>query len=139
MEIKIKKLDQEAKIPIHATPESAGFDIYSLQDTILKPGKTTIVKTGIAFQIPSGNYVRIEDRSGLAIKGIHKVAGVIDSDYRGEVGIVLRNTTQDSYKIEKHTRIAQGILTQVNQVSFTEAELSETQRGSGGFHSTGNK
>lgn len=140
VEIKIKKLDSEAKIPIHATQEAAGFDIYSLQDTILKPRETTKVSTGIAFEIPLGYYVRIEDRSGMAIKGIHKVAGIIDSDYRGEVCIVLHNSTQDSYKIEKHDRIAQGILTPVHQAIFTESkELSETQRGEGGFHSTGKR
>ena len=73
----------------------------------------------------------------MAIKGIHKVAGIIDSDYRGEVGIVLHNTTKDKYKIEKHDRIAQGILTPVSQDAFLEYELSETERGSGGFHYTG--
>ena len=95
MEIKIKKLHPDARIPKHATSGSAGFDIYSLEETTLEPGKTTIVKTGIAFEIPLGNYVRIEDRSGMEIKGINKVEGIIDSDDRGEVGRVLDNTTKE--------------------------------------------
>jgi len=136
-EVKIKKLNPEAKIPIHATEHAAGFDIYALENTSLESGETKIVKTGIAFEIPKGFYVRIEDRSGMAIKGIHKVAGIIDSDYRGEIGIVLHNSTKQPYQIEKHDRIAQGILTPVSQASFIEAELSETTRGSGGFNSTG--
>jgi len=136
-EVKIKKLNPEAKIPIHATEHAAGFDIYALENTSLEPGETKIVKTGIAFEIPKEFYVRIEDRSGMAIKGIHKVAGIIDSDYRGEIGIVLHNSTKQIYQIEKHDRIAQGILTPVSQASFIEAELSETLRGAGGFNSTG--
>jgi len=137
MEIKIKKLHPDAKAPIHATSGSAGFDIYALKDIVLEPGTTTIVPTGVAFEIPPEYYVRIEDRSGMAIKGIHKVAGIIDSDYRGEVGIVLHNSNKEPYKIEKHNRIAQGILTPVNQANFVESELSDTERGTGGFHSTG--
>lgn len=140
LEVKIKRLHPEAKIPIHATEHAAGFDIYAPQGIILKPGETTKVATGIAFEIPLGYYVRIEDRSGMAIKGIHKVGGIVDSDYRGEVFIVLHNSTPNEYKIEKHDRIAQGILTPVHQASFLESkELSETQRGEGGFHSTGKK
>lgn len=140
IDVKIKKMDSEAKIPIHATEHAAGFDIYALQEIVLEPGKTTKVPTGIAFEIPIGYYVRIEDRSGLAVKGIHKVAGVIDADYRGEVSIVLHNSTSESYKIEKHDRIAQGIITPVLQANFMVAsELSETARGDKGFHSTGKK
>jgi len=140
VDIKIKKLHEEAKVPIHATKHAAGFDIYSLNDVLLEPGKTIKVSTGIAFEIPLGYYVRIEDRSGLAIKGIHKVAGIIDADYRGEICIVLHNSTSDNYKIEKHDRIAQGIVTPVSQANFIEtSSLSETARGEGGFHSTGKK
>ena len=138
--IKIKKLNSEAKIPIHATDNAAGFDIYALNDAILNPEQTTKVSTGIAFEVPISHYVRIEDRSGLAIKGIHKVAGIIDADYRGEVCIVLHNSNKEPYKIEKHDRIAQGIITPVSQADFDEVDqLSETARGEKGFHSTGRK
>ena len=138
--VKIKKLDKDAKIPIHATEQAAGCDFYSLENVNLKPGETKKVSTGVAVEIPFGHYMRIEDRSGMAIKGIHKVAGIIDSDYRGEVCIVLHNTTSEPYNIEKHDRIAQGIITPVSQADFEEvSELSETKRGEGGFHSTGKK
>lgn len=138
--VKIKKIDSEAKIPIHASEQAVGFDLYSLKDAILEPGKTAMIPTGIALEIPHGYYVRIEDRSGMAIKGIHKVAGIIDADYRGEIKVVLINTTDKEYRIEKHDRVAQGIMTPVFQASFEEtSELSETVRGEGGFHSTGKK
>lgn len=140
IQVKIKKLDEEAKVPMHATEHAAGFDIYALQDCVLEPGKTTKVSTGIALEIPVGYYARIEDRSGMAVKGIHKVAGIIDADYRGEVCIVLFNSTREPYEIEKHDRIAQGIITPVYQADFNEvSDLSETVRGEGGFHSTGKK
>lgn len=138
--VKIKKLNSDAKIPIYATPEAAGFDIYSLQDITLQPGETTKVPTGVVFEVPQGFYLRVEDRSGMALKGIHKVGGIVDSDYRGELFIVLHNSKKEPYKIEKHDRIAQCVITPVHQAQFDLTEsLSETQRGSGGFHSTGKK
>jgi dUTP pyrophosphatase len=136
--VKIKRLHPDAKIPEHKTEYAAGFDIYSHQDVMLYPGETMKIPTGIAIEIPEGFYLRIEDRSGMAAKGIHKAAGIIDSDYRGELIIVLHNSTNEIYRIEKHDRIAQGILTPAMQGHFTESEdLSETSRGAGGFNSTG--
>ena len=140
IKVKIKRIHPEGKIPIHATEQSAGCDFYAIENVTLEPGETRKVSTGVSIEIPFGYYLRIEDRSGLAIKGVHKVAGIIDSDYRGEVCIVLHNGSKENYKIEKHDRIAQGILTPVNQVHFEEvSELSETKRGEKGFHSTGKK
>ena len=138
--VKIKKIHPEAKTPIYASEGAAGCDFYSLNEVILESGMTAKVSTGICVEIPKGFYLRIDDRSGLAIKGIHKVGGIIDSDYRGEVFIVLHNTGKEPYKIEKHDRIAQGVIMPVHQVSFEEvSELSETARGTGGFNSTGKK
>jgi len=138
--VKIKKLHPEAKIPIHATPGSAGFDFYSLYGGDIMPGETKKFSTGISVEIPKGHYMRMEDRSGMALKGIHKAGGIIDSDYRGEIGIILHNSSKETYKIEKHDRIIQGIVTPVSQADFQEvSELSETERGEGGFHSTGKK
>jgi dUTP pyrophosphatase len=138
--VKIKKLHPESKTPIHASIKAAGFDLYSVSEENIKPNEIKIVQTGIALEIPSGWYVRIEDRSGMAVKGIYKLAGIIDSDYRGEIKVVLRNSSDKEYKIERGDRIAQGILTQVSQADFEEVnELSETQRSDGGFHSTGIK
>jgi len=138
--VKIKKMHEDAKQPIYSSEGAAGCDFYSLNEVMLKPGEITKVSTGVALEIPKGFYLRIEDRSGLAVKGIHKVGGIIDSDYRGEIFIVLYNSGKDFYKIEKHDRIAQGIISEVLEVEFEEVkELGETKRGEGGFHSTGKK
>ena len=139
-EIKIKKVHSDAKVPFYSSEKAAGFDFYSLIDVIIESGKTAKISTGVSLEIPEGYYLRVEDRSGLAIKGIHKVGGIIDSDYRGEIFIVLHNSGKEPYKIEKHDRIAQGIITPTLRISFEEVkELSETKRGEGGFHSTGKK
>ena len=138
--VKIKKLHEDAKIPIHATPGSAGFDLYSIEDKEIKPGETAKISTGIALEIPPGYCIQLWGRSGLEVKGVHKLAGLGDSDYRGEYWIVLRNSSEKTYKVKKHDRIAQGILLPVFQVDFEEvSELSKTVRGEGGFHSTGKK
>lgn len=138
VELKIKKLDPEAKIPEHKSEQAACFDIHALSELTLEPGETTKVPTGIALEIPLGYYLRIEDRSGLALKKIHKVGGIIDSDYRGEIFIMLHNSGKEPYKIEKHDRIAQGAITPSFKANFQLSEtLSETERGEQGFHSTG--
>jgi dUTP pyrophosphatase len=140
IKVKIKKMHEDAKIPIHATEGSAGFDFYSIETKTIQPGETTKVSTGIALEIPQGYCMQIWGRSGLEAKGVHKLAGLGDSDYRGEYWIVLKNSTDKEYTIEKHDRIAQGIIVPVFQADFQEvSELSETQRGEGGFHSTGKK
>jgi dUTP pyrophosphatase len=97
------------------------------------------VKTGLAFAIPSGYVGLIWDRSGLAAKhGLHKLAGVIDAGYRGEVGVVLINHGSESFTVEKGMRVAQMLIQSVERVSLTEVEdLDETKRGEGGFGSTG--
>lgn len=138
LKIKVKLLHPDAKIPLHATADAAGFDLYSVEEVILGPGETKIVPTGISMEIPKGHCVQFRDRSGLGAKGIHHFAGLIDSDYRGEFKVVLHNSGKESYKIAKGDRIIQGVLTPVFQADFEKsAELSETARGAGGFHSTG--
>lgn len=139
-ELKIKKLNREVKTPLYATDEAAGFDIYSIDSHILEPGKVKKIPTGIAMQIPQGFFVHLVSRSGLASKGIYEMAGIIDSDYRGEIHLLLFNTTEEPFNIEKGDRIAQGILLPVFKANFKEVEeLNQTKRGSGGFHSTGKK
>ena len=136
--VKIKKLHPDAKVPLHMTEQAAGCDFYSIEDVIIKPGETKKIATGVSFEIPRGFYLRIEDRSGMALRGIHKVGGIIDSDYRGELFILLQNGSTEDFKIEKHDRIAQGIFSPVSQASFSEVlELQETVRGDKGFESTG--
>ncbi len=138
--IKLKKLHPEAKIPFYATDGSAGCDFYSVENLSIEPGETKKIRTGIGVEIPSGYYLKMEGRSGFSAKGIIKAGGVIDSDYRGEVHILLHNSTKASYKIEKGDRIAQGILMPILKADFEEvSELSDTERGEGGFQSTGIK
>lgn len=138
IKVKINKLSQDAKVPIYGTEHSTGFDIYSNEEYELQQGETKPIGTGISLEIPEGTTCLIWDRSGFGVKGIHRFAGVIDSDYRGEIKIVLHNHTNQTFKINKHERIAQGIIQDYYKAEFQLADnLSETQRGEGGFGSTG--
>ena len=141
-DLKIKKLDSNAKIPTYGTIDSAGADLYALLDEeiIINPSETVIIPTGISMAIPKGYVGLIYARSSLGTKrGLapaNKV-GVIDSDYRGEVKVVLFNQSKNVQKIEPNERIAQIVITPYMKVNFTEvSELSETERGEGGFGST---
>ena len=138
IKIKVKKLDKEAKIPTLGTNHAAGFDIYSIEETELQPGETKAVSSGISVEIPEGKVLLFWDRSGMGFKGIHRFAGVIDSDYRGELKIILFNSTKNIYKIQKYDRICQGIVQDYYSPEFIEAdELTDTLRGSNGLGSTG--
>jgi len=136
--VKVKKLHPDAQIPKVGTEHAAGFDLYSIEDYELKPGETKAIGTGIAMEIPEGKCCCIWDRSGYGAKGIHRFAGLIDSDYRGEFKIVLHNSTKETFKISKGDRIAQGLIQDYYQSKFELADnLLETKRGTGGFGSTG--
>jgi dUTP pyrophosphatase len=136
--IKIKKLHPSAKIPFYGTEGAAGCDFYSIEEHVFLPGETYAVKTGLVLEIPEGKACFIWDRSGMGFKGIHRFAGLIDSDYRGEIKIVLFNSTNNNFKISKSDKIAQGVFQDYYQAEFEEvSELSETQRGQCGFGSTG--
>lgn len=143
--VKLKKLNQNAVIPTYGSPFSAGADLYAcLEDTItIRPNETVLVKTGIALEIPEGYAGLIYARSGLASKkGLapaNKV-GVVDSDYRGEIMVALHNHSMVEQQVEPKERIAQLVVTPFLSVSFEEVEeLTDTERGSGGFGSTGRK
>lgn len=143
--INIKKLDDKAIIPTYGTEYSAGADLYACIDEVLSilPGESKFIKTGIAMEIPNGYAGFIYARSGLASKkGLapaNKVA-VIDSDYRGEIMVVLHNHSNEERFIEPNERIAQFVIAPYLKASFNEVtELSDTKRGCGGFGSTGNK
>ncbi len=142
--VKIKKLSENATIPTYASPYSAGADLYSAMDEVtIAPHTTTLIKTGLALEIPVGFAGLIYARSGLASKrGLapaNKV-GVIDCDYRGEVMVALHNHTNEPKTVAKGERIAQLVITPYVVADFEEAdELSETVRGEGGFGSTGTK
>ena len=136
--IKIKKLHPSAVIPEYGTDNAAGCDFYSIEEHVFLPGETYAIKTGVAMEIPEGKALFIWDRSGMGLKGFHRFAGLIDSDYRGEIRIVLHNASGNNFKISKHDKIAQGVFQDYYQADFKEvSELSETLRGSGGFGSTG--
>jgi len=140
--IKIKKLRKDAKFPNYATPQSAGADLYSTEFHILKPGERKLFKTGIAMCIPESVYGRIAPRSGLAYKsGLDVMAGVIDPDYRGDVGVILINLGQEDKNILVGDAIAQIIFEKYERAGWfiEESELDETVRGEGGYGSTDNK
>ena len=138
IKLKFKKLCPEAKVPVYSSEEAAAFDIYAVEDAILEPQKVSVIKTGLAFEIPKGYCIQFWDRSGLGAKGIHHFAGLIDSDYRGEFKVVLFNSNPSEYKIQKGDRIIQALILPSIKADFEESqELSDTKRADGGFHSTG--
>ena len=141
--IKIKRLSATAHIPQKATPDSAGYDLYS-DETILLPAKDYVaVSTGISMEMPSNMEAQVRPRSGLAIKHgitVLNAPGTIDADYRGEVKVLLINFSDKDFLIEKETRIAQMIFSTVSPTTLEEVDtLDETLRGSSGFGSTGNE
>lgn len=141
MIVKVKRVRKDAVIPQYATPGAAGFDLVAAEDVFLRGGETKLVPTGLSFEIPEGYEMQIRPRSGLSLKTGLRIAnapGTIDSDYRGEVKIIVENTSNTYHHIEKGDRIAQGVIAPVMRAVFEEADdLSETDRGSGGFGSTG--
>ena len=145
MKINIKKLDVRATIPAYGSEFSAGADLYALcdEDIVIAPGKTVLIHTGIALEIPAGYGGFIFARSGLASKkGLapaNKV-GVVDADYRGEVMVALHNHSECDAVVSHGERIAQLVIMPFLAAEFFEVdELSETVRGAGGFGSTGTK
>jgi len=143
IEIKLFRLahGQGLPLPRYASDDAAGLDISAAEDLTLHPGQRHAVATGFAIEIPSGHEVQVRPRSGLAIKhGITclNTPGTIDSDYRGEVKVILINLGQDPFEVRRGERIAQLVPAPVLRADFIEAsELGETARGSGGFGSTG--
>ena len=139
--LQVKRLSDDAILPVRGSPHSAGYDLASSQDSIIKAGERGIVKTDLSIACPVGTYARIAPRSGLAVKKFIDVgAGVVDADYRGAVGVVLFNFGSEDFEVTKGDRIAQLILEQVSMVDAVEVQdLSETVRGEGGFGSTGVK
>jgi dUTP pyrophosphatase len=145
--VKIKKLTDNAKIPTRGSAEAAGYDLYAdLEETspvYIQPHETVLIKTGLAFAIPRGSFLGIYPRSGLASKkGLRPAncVGVVDSDYRGEVMVALHNDSNEIRAVENGERIAQAILQSYLPMNFLEVEeLDTTDRGEGGFGSTGTK
>lgn len=141
--LQVKLLHPEAKVPTRGSEGAIGWDLYSTEShpISLSPGTPTIINTGIAVAIPHGYYGRVAPRSGLAAKqGIDVLAGVIDEDYRGEVKVILNNTTDQFKIIDLSKPIAQLILERADQGKLIAvSELLATVRGEGGFGSTDRK
>lgn len=135
---KIQKLFPTATLPLKAHATDAGIDIYSNETYTLKPGEVHAFATGIAAEFPHGYVALIWDRSSLGVAGIHRLAGVIDSGYRGEWKIVLLNTTDKPYSIELGEKIAQVILQKFEPTKIVSVkQLADSSRGKKGFGSSG--
>ena len=142
MMIDLVKSNPDAAIPTIATQGSAGADLCSIMpETIIYPGETKLVKTGINISIPLGYAGFVCSRSGLALKQnvfVLNAPGIIDSDYTGEVGVILHNASDDRFTVKPGDRIAQLLIVKCEHFMFNEvAELKQTDRGDGGFGSTG--
>jgi dUTP pyrophosphatase len=143
IEIKLSRLPHGEKLPLprYASEDAVGLDVTAAEEMLLQPGERHAVATGFAIEIPRGYEVQVRPRSGLAMKhGITclNTPGTIDSDYRGEVKVILINLGQEPFEIRRGERIAQLVPAPVLRADFVEAsELSDTERGSGGFGSTG--
>lgn len=137
------KLNPDAIIPSYAHEGDSGFDLRSIENVILAPKAKTIIKTGLAANIPSGTEIQIRPRSGMSIKtdlDLPNSPGTVDSCYTGEWGVIVRNYGEEAIKIKKGDRIAQAVLTPVLKAHIFEAkELDETSRGAGAYGSTGTK
>lgn len=140
-----KRLNDLAIVPTKGSEYSAGYDLYAAieSDIEIAPHKTVMIGTGLAFEIPPYTFMGIFARSGLATKkGLRPAncVGVVDSDYRGEVKVALHNDSDEVMTVESGERIAQAIVLPFYQIGLEEVdELSDTDRGEGGFGSTGNK
>lgn len=145
MEIKIKKLYKDAMIPSRGSEQAAGYDLYAclggFEKCEIRPNTTMKIGTGIAAEIPEEYFGAVFARSGLATKkGLRPAncVGVVDSDYRGEIMVALHNDDKEPQTIQAYERIAQLVILPYLNVSFKEVdELSDTERGEGGFGSTG--
>lgn len=141
MEMKIKLLNPDAVVPKRGTAYSAGYDIYATDETIIASGETALISTGIACEIPENYFGGVFARSGLSVKeGLRPAncVAVIDADYRGEIRVPLHNDSKQDRTITKGERIAQLVILPFLPVEFQVVdELSSTDRGTGGFGSTG--
>ena len=143
--ILIKRLSKQVSLPKYETSGSSGMDLAANIDADINidPGKTAIIPTGLALSIPKGFEVQIRPRSGLAAKqkiSVLNTPGTIDADYRGEIRVILINLGPEPFKVEKGLRIAQMVVCPIVQAQFQEVkDLSKTERGEGGFGSTGIK
>ena len=139
--VKVKRLCNNSRLPVRGTTSAAGYDLASAQNGVVPAHGKVLVKTGLSISMPTGYYGRIAPRSGLALKKFIDVgAGVVDEDYRGELGVVLFNFEDEEFKINMGDKIAQLIFEKIRTPEVVEVDsLEETGRGEKGFGSTGIK
>jgi len=137
--LSFKRLDDRAVLPSRGSALAAGLDLYSIEDLSIGPKQRVLARTGLAVAIPEDHYGRIAPRSGLAMRtGLDVLSGVIDADYRGEVGCLLYNTGDETINLPAQSKICQLIIEKIITPEAVWAdEITETERGSGGFGSTG--
>ena len=144
IELRIERTEEAKKLniilPSYQHEGDAGLDLRSAKKCVIKKGTRETVPTGIKVAVPSGYVGLVKDRSGLAAKqGIHTLAGVIDSGYRGEVSVVLHNLSEEDFSVDVGMRIAQLLILPIACVKINETPLDETSRGEKGWGSTGHK
>ena len=143
MKVLVQRLPHAEGLPLpaYATPGAAGMDLLAAREMVIPPGGRALVPTGLAVAIPDGFEMQVRPRSGLALKHgvtVLNAPGTVDSDYRGEVGVILLNTGAEPFAIARGDRIAQAVFAPVTRAAWEEVVvLPETQRGTGGFGSTG--
>jgi deoxyuridine 5'-triphosphate nucleotidohydrolase len=137
--LSFKRLDLKAILPTRGSSLAAGLDIYAIEDLTIEPGERALARSGLAVAIPEGYYGRLAPRSGLATqKGLDTLAGVIDADYRGELRCLLYNAGNETIHLPAQSKICQLIIERIiTPLAVWADEISETDRGSGGFGSTG--
>lgn len=137
--LEFQRLDARAVLPMRGSEAAAGLDLYSIEPVRLEPGQRALVGTGLAVAVPEGFYGRLAPRSGLATKnGLDVLAGVIDADYRGEIGCLIFNAGNETVELPEQSKICQLIIEKISTPRAVWADdLSVTARGAGGFGSTG--
>lgn len=138
------ELEHDFELPAYETLNASGMDVRANERVVIVPGQTTVVKTGLFVEIPEGFEIQVRPRSGMSLKTGIRIAnapGTIDADYRGEIGIICHNTSTHEFVVELGDRIAQLVLQQVPKIEWVRVnakeELSNTERGVGGYGSTG--
>ena len=139
--LKIQRIHPNAKLPEYAHPGDAGLDLFSVEETVIQPGESKLIGTGIMIELPENTEAQIRPRSGLALKNqitVLNSPGTIDHGYRGQVGVILINHGTKPFTVESGMKIAQMVIAPVMSVKIVDTkDLTETKRGEGGFGSTG--
>jgi dUTP pyrophosphatase len=136
--MQVSMVHAQAKAPYRATPGAAGYDLYACEDMVIQPGDRELINIGVIIVLPNMTYARVAPRSGMALRGIDVGAGVIDSDYRGAVQVLLINNSKSPYEVKAGDRVAQLIVECILTPRLFVADyVASTERGSGGFGSSG--